>query len=130
MAHFPFDKLKFREIDGIPGLVIAIAQDFNSNEVLMVAFTNEEGIRKTIETGKAHYFSTSRKKLWLKGETSGHVQEVKEILIDCDADAVLFRVEQEGAACHEGYRSCFFRKVAENGTEIVAEKVFDPDKVY
>jgi len=130
MAHFPFDKLKFREIDGIPGLVIAIAQDFNSNEILMVAFTNEEGIRKTIETGKAHYFSTSRKKLWLKGETSGHVQEVKEILIDCDGDVVLFRVEQEGAACHEGYRSCFFRKVAENGTEIVAEKVFDPDKVY
>ncbi|MBU4202035.1 MAG: phosphoribosyl-AMP cyclohydrolase [Candidatus Altiarchaeota archaeon] len=130
MAHFPFDKLKFREIDGIPSLVIAIAQDFNSNEVLMVAFTNEEGIQKTIETGKAHYFSTSRKKLWLKGETSGHVQEVKEILIDCDGDAVLFRVEQEGAACHEGYRSCFFRKVAENGTEIVAEKVFDPDKVY
>ena len=130
MAHFPFDKLKFREIDGIPDLIIAVAQDFNSNEILMVAFTNREGIQKTIETGKAHYFSTSRKKLWLKGETSGHVQEVKEILIDCDGDAVLFRVEQEGAACHEGYMSCFFRKVGKNGTEIVAEKVFDPDKVY
>ena len=130
MVHFPFDKLKFREIDGIPDLIIAVAQDFNSNEILMVAFTNREGIQKTIETGKAHYFSTSRKKLWLKGETSGHVQEVKEILIDCDGDAVLFRVEQEGAACHEGYMSCFFRKVGKNGTEIVAEKVFDPDKVY
>ena len=130
MARFPFDKLKFREIDGTPDLIIAVAQDFGSNEVLMVAFTNKEGIQKTIETGKVHYFSTSRKKLWLKGETSGHVQTVKEILIDCDGDAVLFRVEQEGAACHEGYRSCFFRKVGENGTEIVAEKVFDPDKVY
>jgi len=130
MAHFPFDELKFREIDGTPDLIIAVAQDFDSNEILMVAFTNKEGIQKTIETGKAHYFSTSRKKLWLKGETSGHVQTVREILIDCDGDAILFRVEQEGAACHKGYRSCFFRKVGENGTETVAEKVFDPGKVY
>lgn len=130
MTQFPFDKLKFREIDGIPDLIIALTQDFSSSEILMVAFTNEEGIQKTIETGKVHYFSTSRKKLWLKGETSGHVQTVKEILIDCDGDAILFKVEQEGAACHEGYRSCFFRRVEENGIEIVAEKVFDPEKVY
>jgi len=128
--QFPFDKLRFREVDGIPGLVIAIAQDFSSGEILMTAFTNKEGIQKTIETGKVHYFSTSRKKLWLKGETSGHVQRVKEILIDCDGDVILFKVEQEGASCHEGYRSCFFRRVKEGGIKIVAEKVFNPEKVY
>lgn len=121
--QFPFDKLKFREVDGIPGLIIAIAQDYSSSEILMTAFTNKEGIQKTIETGKVHYFSTSRKKLWLKGETSGHVQKVKEILIDCDGDAILFRVEQEGAACHEGYRSCFFRRIGKDGIKIVAEKI-------
>jgi len=120
--QFPFDKLKFREVDGIPGLVIAIAQDFKSGEVLMVAFTNKEGIQKTIETGKVHYFSTSRNKLWLKGETSGHVQRVREVLIDCDGDAILFKVEQEGAACHEGYRSCFFRRIGKGGIKIVGEK--------
>jgi len=130
MVQFSFDKLKFREVDGIPGLIIAITQDFSNSEVLMVAFTNREGIQKTIETGKAHYFSTSRKKLWLKGETSGHVQRIREILIDCDGDAILFKVEQEGGACHKGYRSCFFRRFEGNELEIIAEKVFDPDRVY
>ncbi len=130
MVRFPFNKLRFREVDGIPDLIVAITQDFSNNEVLMVAFTNREGIQKTIETGKAHYFSTSRKKLWLKGETSGHIQRIREILIDCDGDAILFKVEQKGAACHKGYRSCFFRRFKDDELEIVAKKVFDPEKVY
>ncbi len=107
---FPFENLKFREVDGISGLIIVIAQDAKTNKVLMVAYTNKEGIKKTIKTGNAHYFSTSRKKQWMKGETSGNIQKVKEIYIDCDGDALLFVVEQTGVACHEGYESCFFRK--------------------
>jgi len=92
-------------------LVIAITQDFKSKEILMVAFMNEEAFRKTLETGIMHYFSTSRKKLWKKGETSGNIQRVKEIYLDCDGDALLFRVEQVGGACHDGYFSCFYRKL-------------------
>jgi len=92
-------------------LVIAITQDFKSKEILMVAFMNEEAFRKTLETGIMHYFSTSRKKLWKKGETSGNIQKVKEIYLDCDGDALLFRVEQVGGACHDGYFSCFYRKL-------------------
>ncbi|MBN2251288.1 MAG: phosphoribosyl-AMP cyclohydrolase, partial [Candidatus Altiarchaeota archaeon] len=110
---FPYDSLKWRTIDGIPGLVVAIAQDAASGEVLMTAFTNREGIRKSIETEKVHYYSTSRKKLWLKGETSGHFQIIKGVYVDCDGDAVLFKVEQIGGACHEGYRSCFYREFAD-----------------
>ena len=88
-------------------------------------------VEKTLETGKAHYWSRSRQKLWLKGESSGHVQIIKEILVDCDADTVIFKVEQVGgAACHEGYRTCFFRKVAGDTLEVVGERVFDPKKVY
>ncbi|HEX54935.1 MAG: phosphoribosyl-AMP cyclohydrolase [Candidatus Altiarchaeales archaeon] len=109
--EFPFSDLRFREVDGIKGLVIAIAQDFETDEILMVAFTNEEGIKKTLETGNVHYFSTSRKKLWMKGETSGNIQKVKEIYIDCDGDAILFKVEQVGNACHTGNRSCFYRRI-------------------
>jgi len=105
------EKLRFREVDGIPGLILAIAQDFKTGEVLMVAFTNKEAIEKTLETGKVHYFSTSRKKIWLKGETSGNTQKVKEIYLDCDGDAILFKVEQKGGACHKGYYSCFFRRL-------------------
>ena len=92
----------------------------------MVAFTNEEGIRRSIETGKVHYYSTSRKKLWLKGETSGHFQKIREMYVDCDADAVLYKVEQTGAACHEDYRSCFFRRYRNRNLEICAEK--QPEK--
>lgn len=108
--EFPLENLKFRNIDGIPGLIIVIAQDAKTGEVLMVAYTNKEGIEKTITTGNAHYFSTSRKKQWMKGETSGNLQGVKEIRIDCDGDALLFKVDQTGGACHEGHKSCFFRK--------------------
>jgi phosphoribosyl-AMP cyclohydrolase len=113
------------------GLLPAIVQDFATGDVLMLAYINEESWQKTKETGKAHYWSRSRNKLWLKGESSGHVQLVKEILVDCDADTVVFRVEQlGGAACHKGYRSCFFRQVQDNDFVIKEEPVFDPGEVY
>jgi len=113
------------------GLVTAIAQDCVSNEILMVAFMNEESFRQTLATGQAVYWSRSRSKLWHKGEESGNVQIVKELFVDCDADVVLMKVEQVGgAACHTGKRSCFFRKL--EGGEIldVGTQVFDPDEVY
>ncbi|OAQ21704.1 phosphoribosyl-AMP cyclohydrolase [Thermosulfurimonas dismutans] len=113
------------------GLVPVIVQDAESGEVLMLAYMNEEAWKKTLETGKAHYFSRSRQKIWLKGESSGHIQEVKEILIDCDADTVLLKVKQYGkAACHTGYRSCFYRRLKDGSVEIVSEKIFDPEEVY
>jgi len=109
------------------GLVPAVAQDWETGEVLMLAYMNEEALRRTIETGRAHYWSRSRNKLWLKGESSGHLQLVKEIRIDCDEDSILLKVEQRGGACHMGYRSCFYRDI--KGV-IVEEKVFEPDLVY
>jgi phosphoribosyl-AMP cyclohydrolase len=113
------------------GLLPAIAQDWQSGEILMLAYINHESWEKTLETGKAHYWSRSRNKLWLKGESSGHVQLIREILIDCDDDTVVFKVEQlGGAACHTGHRSCFFRRI-ENGEFVVAgTRVFDPETVY
>ena len=111
-------------------LAIAIVQDFTSKEILMVAFINREALRLTIETGKMHYYSTSRRKLWLKGESSGHNQIVKEARVDCDGDALLFMVEQLGAACHKGYGSCFFRRVEDGKLKVFKKKVFDPGKVY
>ncbi len=119
--------LKFDE----KGLVTAVMQDADNGEVLMVAFMNAEALAKTLETGLAHFWSRSRGKLWLKGESSGHVQKVKEVRVDCDADAVLLKIEQKGGACHTGYRSCFYRRLKEDGGyETAGEKVFDPDKVY
>jgi len=113
------------------GLIPAIAQDYKTGKVLMLAYMNEEAWKKTLETGKVWYYSRSRNKLWLKGETSGNVQKVKEIYIDCDEDAVLIKIEQVGgAACHEGFQSCFFRKVDGKNIKIVGRKVFDPQKVY
>jgi phosphoribosyl-AMP cyclohydrolase len=108
-------------------LMPAIAQDWKTGEVLMLAYMNEEALARTRETGKAHYWSRSRKKLWLKGETSGHYQRVLEIRIDCDDDAILLLVEQTGGACHTGYRSCFYRNL---DGQVVGEKVFEPDEVY
>ena len=113
------------------GLLPAIVQDHDTGAVLMLAYINKESWQKTLETGKAHYWSRSRRQLWLKGESSGNVQLVKNILIDCDQDTVVFQVEQiGGAACHKGYKSCFFRRV--DGDELITlgEPVFDPDKVY
>ncbi len=116
---------------GTDGLLPAIAQDAATGEVLMLAYINEESWRKTLATGKAHYWSRSRGKLWLKGESSGHVQIVKEILVDCDLDTVVFKVEQlGGAACHTGHKSCFYRRVQGDELEIQGEPVFDPAKVY
>ena len=113
------------------GLLPAIAQDYETNEVLMMAYINEESWLKTLETGKATYWSRSRSKLWVKGESSGHVQVIKEILVDCDEDTVVFKVEQKGgAACHKGYASCFFRKVEGGSFTIKDQLVFDPEEVY
>ncbi|HID03049.1 MAG TPA: phosphoribosyl-AMP cyclohydrolase [Desulfobacterales bacterium] len=113
------------------GLLPAIVQDAESGNVLMLAYINKEAWKKTLSTGKAHYWSRSRQKLWLKGESSGHVQLIREILVDCDQDTVVFKVEQlGGAACHKGYGSCFFRRVRNDGLEIIGRKVFDPAEVY
>lgn len=123
------DALKFTE----DGLIPAIAQDDATGDVLMMAWMNEESLRLTLETGKAVYWSRSRKKLWKKGEESGNVQEVKSIRFDCDADVLLLRINQiGGAACHTGHRSCFYREVTEggNGWRESDDIVFDPSKVY
>ncbi len=127
-------ELNFRLNVNGEDLIIAVVQDYKTDEVLMVAFMNREALEKTIETGNAHYWSTSRNKLWLKGESSGHLQKVQEILTDCDEDAVILKVKQEGAACHQGYYSCFYRKLTREdediNLEIVKEKVFQPEDVY
>ena len=112
------------------GLIAAIAQDAATGEVLMVAWMNDEAYRETLRTGRAVYYSRSRGRLWRKGEESGHVQHVRAVYVDCDADAVLLKVEQHGAACHEGYRSCFFRQVTPDGVAIVGERLVDPASVY
>lgn len=112
------------------GLLPAIAQDASSGAVLMLAWMNAEAYAETVRTGRAVYYSRSRGKLWRKGEESGHMQIVKGIFVDCDADTILLQVEQDGAACHEGYKSCFFRQVTAAGVQVVAERLIDPDKVY
>jgi len=113
------------------GLIPAIIQDWKTGEVLMVAYMNAESWAKTQETGKACFWSRSRKKLWLKGETSGNVQMVKEVYLDCDNDALLLKVEQlGGAACHTGYRTCFYRQIKDGRLETAGERVFDPKEVY
>ena len=122
--------LKFDE----KGLIPVITQDVNTGEILMFAWMNSESFDQTLETGLMTYWSRSRKKLWVKGEKSGNTQVVSEIYVDCDGDCILFKVEQKGmgAACHEGYRSCFFRRIniSDRSLSIIAEKVFDPDDVY
>ncbi|WP_458186367.1 phosphoribosyl-AMP cyclohydrolase [Haladaptatus sp. NG-WS-4] len=117
-------------------LLPAIAQDTESGDVLMLAYVSPEAVDKTVETGLAHYYSRSRDELWQKGATSGHVQRVDEVRVDCDGDALLYRVEQEGGACHTGYESCFYRRLdsmtdgSTAETDVVGEKVFDPDEAY
>lgn len=135
-------ELNFRINMGGEDLVIAIAQDWETNDILMVAFMNKEAVEQTLKTKKAHYYSTSRQKQWLKGESSGNVQTVKEMYIDCDADAIIMKVEQIGAACHEGYRSCFFRQLdidkenididnlTDDDIKIISERLFDPKEMY
>ncbi len=117
--------------DKLDGLVPAIIQDWQSGEVLMVGFMNEEAFRKTLETGYATFYSRSRRQLWTKGETSGHRLRVKEIRTDCDQDALLIRVEASGpGVCHEGYRSCFFRALQDGSWTTVESRTFDPEQVY
>ena len=113
------------------GLLPAIAQDAETDEVLMMAYMNPESYAETLATGRAVYYSRSRKKLWRKGEQSGNVQEIRAVFLDCDLDTILLRVHQiGGAACHEGYKSCFFREVTPEGLKVVAERVFEPEEVY
>ena len=114
-------------------LIPVIAQDDKSGDVLMLAYMNQQAFQETLKTGRVCYFSRSRQKLWRKGEESGHVQELKSIFFDCDADTILVRVNQVGgAACHEGYRSCFFRRISPESGEISVEgeRLFDPSEVY
>ena len=134
-------ELNFRLEKNGENLVIAVAQDWQTNEVLMVAFMNRQAVEDTLKTKKAHYYSTSRGKQWLKGESSGNIQTVKEIYVDCDADAIILKVDQKGAACHEGYRSCFFRQldidseidldnITDNEIKVISERLFDPKEMY
>ncbi|MDO8588197.1 MAG: phosphoribosyl-AMP cyclohydrolase [Armatimonadota bacterium] len=121
------DELKY----DAQGLITAVVQDVETGEVLMVAYMNKEAVDRTLESGKTCFWSRSRQEFWVKGGSSGHFQFVKGIYTDCDRDCLLVKVEQVGAACHDGYRSCFYRRVASDGSlEVVAERVFDPDKVY
>jgi phosphoribosyl-AMP cyclohydrolase len=119
------------DFDKTGGIIPVVAQDAETGEVLMLAYMNREAFEETLRTGRACYFSRSRNRLWRKGEESGHVQEVKEVRVDCDEDTVLLKVHQiGGAACHEGYRSCFFRRLDGDKVEVVGERVFDPKQVY
>ena len=118
------------------GLLTAVAVDADTKEVLMVAFMNQAALEKTIATGKATYWSRSRGKFWMKGEASGHIQEVQELLVDCDQDAVIMKVRQTGSACHNGFRSCFYRKIvpgdntASTRLEFVLQRQVDPARIY
>src|SRR5712671_2070401 len=123
-----YDKLKYTE----DGLIPAIIQEHSTGRVLMMAWMNRASLETTIATGKTHFWSRSRQKFWMKGETSGHTQAVKDISFDCDGDTLLIQVEQIGAACHEGYRSCFFRSVKDKGASvnITEAKLKSPEAIY
>ncbi|MBC8393127.1 MAG: phosphoribosyl-AMP cyclohydrolase [Deltaproteobacteria bacterium] len=121
-------KLDFEKMGG---LVPAVVQDYETGEVLMLAYMNKQAWEETLTTGMATYFSRSRQELWVKGKTSGNFQVVKEIRIDCDDDTVLLRVEQlGGAACHTGHKSCFYKKVEDESIKVIGTPVFDPEEVY
>jgi phosphoribosyl-AMP cyclohydrolase len=123
-----YEKLKF----DADGLIPAIIQDQTTGRVLMMAWMNRASIEKTIETGKTHFWSRSRRKFWMKGESSGHTQQVKDIATDCDGDTLLIQVEQLGAACHEGYRSCFYRSIVQDGADfkVTEERLATPEQIY
>ncbi len=112
-----------REINFKDGLIAAVVQDFKTNEVLMCAFMNKEALERSLSTGRMCFYSRSRRRLWVKGESSGHFQYIKEVRIDCDGDSLLFKVEQITAACHEGYYSCYYRKLEDGKWKIVEPKV-------
>lgn len=131
MLIVPFEIGSMIDFDKSGGLVPAIAQDADTGQVLMLAWMNRDAFDETVRTGRACYFSRSRNKLWRKGEESGNVQEVREISIDCDADTILLKVKQiGGAACHEGFASCFFRKLQDGELKVIGERIFDPKEVY
>jgi phosphoribosyl-AMP cyclohydrolase len=115
---------------GDDGLVPAVAQDADSGEVLMLAYADREAVERTLDTDRAHYYSRSRDELWEKGATSGNVQDVREVRVDCDGDALLYRIDQTGGACHTGYRSCFHRRLTESGVECNGDRAFDPEVAY
>ena len=122
-------------LDEVPwndqGLIAVVAQDFSSKRVLTVAWMNRDALLQTVDKGEAVYWSRSRKRLWRKGEESGNVQEVREIFLDCDNDTILLKVQQlGGAACHEGYKSCFFRRLEGEDLKVIGARVFDPKQVY
>jgi phosphoribosyl-AMP cyclohydrolase len=116
--------------DRLGGLVPVVVQDYTSGEVLMLAFMNRQAWEETLRTRRATYWSRSRNELWVKGEQSGNLQEVKEVYVDCDADTVLLKVIQQGGACHTGHRSCFYRRLEGDELKEVGERVFDPEEVY
>ena len=120
------DNLKLND----QGLIPAIIQEEGTGRVLMMAWMNADSIKSTLETGKTHFWSRSRQKYWMKGESSGNTQQVKDVAYDCDGDTLLIQVEQIGAACHEGYKSCFFRSVKEGEGEITEERLIDPEEMY
>jgi len=120
--------LDFSKIEG--GLVPVVAQDYKTDKILMLAFSNEEAVRKTLETGYAHYYSRSRQTLWKKGSTSGHIQEVKNVIIDCDNDSILLKVHQIGAPCHKGYDTCFYNEYMDGKMKLIGKKMFNPEEVY
>src|SRR5213595_3283018 len=124
-----YEQLKF---DEKTGLIPAIIQEQKTHRVLMMAWMNRASLEKTIETGKTHFWSRSRAKFWMKGETSGHVQMVKDIAFDCDGDTLLIQVEQLGAACHEGFKSCFFRSIENNGGsfKVTEQQLKAPEEIY
>jgi phosphoribosyl-AMP cyclohydrolase len=128
MAKPLIEQLKFNS----DGLIPAIVQEQASGRVLMMAWMNRASLEKTIETGKTHFWSRSRQKFWMKGESSGHTQAVQDIAMDCDGDTLLIQVHQTGAACHEGYQSCFFRSLIDQGANarITEPRLVDPDEVY
>ena len=124
------DKIRFDK----KGIVPVITQDAETGDILMLAWMNRKSLEKTLRTGIMTYWSRSRRKLWVKGKTSGNIQKVREAFVDCDADCLLFKVEQKGmkAACHKGYRSCFYRKInpGDGSFSVIAERIFDPEEVY
>ena len=119
------DDLKFKD-----GLIPVVTQDYKTGEVLMVAYMNKEAVKKSIKTKQCTYYSRSRKKMWIKGEQSGHIQKIKSIFTDCDMDCLLIKIAQIGGACHTGYRSCFYRQIKAGKLIARGKKVFDPKKVY
>ena len=124
MESFDID---FKKMDN---LVPVITQDSETNEILMLAYTNKEALNLTLKTGYAHYYSRSRKQIWKKGGSSGHIQKIVEIRVDCDEDSLLFKVVQTGGACHTGYYSCFYRTMDSNGFHLSGRKIFNPQKIY